>query len=292
MTRIGRAGTCLASATLFAVSSYAQGTNIVDGGYNAVPLNLSSGQAAPLQLDRSGNLEIDCMVGCVTASGGTISQGTPAAIANAWPVYLSVGGTAVTSSSGLPVTDTSNGAAISGATMPTGGSGRLGWLSAIENQLATGTITVAPGSGATFTVSDVNDGTASSAGQMSTGGVGLLGWLSSLAAKLAGTLNVAQVTSGAVTDGSVTIGTSSTAAVVAATGMRYRATLTNTSTVSGNTVWCRADGGAAAANVGVPLAANGGGYEWDFPLTGAKPAPAINCLAISAAAVVADEIVQ
>ncbi len=292
MERIAVIGGSLVIAACTATPSLGQGTTMVYGGYNLTPPNLATGQTAPLQLDRSGNLEVDCILGCSSGTGGVASQGAPASIASAWPVYLSLGGSAVTPGNAFPVADVANGAPISAATMPGGGSGSLGWLSAIENQLSVGTITVTPASGATFSVTDVNDGSASSSAQMSNNGLGIIGWLSTVVVKLANTLTVSQVASGTVVDGAATIGTASSVAVPATTGVRYRATLTNTSTTAGNTVWCRGDGGSAVVGTGIALPPNGGGYEWIYPLTGTKPAPAITCLATLSSAAVALEYVQ
>ena len=203
----------------------------------------------------------------------------------------------VTPSGTITTTGTNDGTAPASGTS-NGGSGSLGWLGTIATELTalaadvTGTLTVAPASSAIFNVTDTDDGTASSSAQMSNNGVGFLGWLSTVVVKLSNTLNVAQVAAGTVADTSVSIATTSTTAVAATTGVRYRATLTNTSTASGNTVWCRADGGIASVGTGIQIPANGGGYEWTFPLTGAKPAPAITCIATSAAALVGAEYVQ
>ncbi len=316
------------------------------GAYNAATVSLNSGQFYPLQVDQNANLKVDCVLGCSTSSSvgaGSVSQGPPASLSNAWPIYLTQGSASVGPANGLAVTDTNDGTAASGLSLPPGASGEIGWLSAIEKalsgtiivqqsgnvlttdtadgssppsgtanggsgllgwlgtiaseltSLATqlgGTLVVAPASNAIFSVTDTNDGTASTTAQMSNAGVGLLGWLSTAVVKLSNTLNVAQVSAGSTVDTSVSIGTASTTAVPAASGVRYRATLTNTSAVSGNTVWCRADGGTAAAGIGIQVPASGGGYEWDFPLTGAKPVPAITCIATSATATVAVEYVQ
>ncbi len=281
-----------AAAACVVCSVARAGAQGISGAYNATPITLAPGQFAPLQADQHGYLAVDCLAGCssATGSGGSVGQGAPAAIGNAWPFYLEQGGAAVGTSNGLAVTDTQNGAAISNATMPSGGSGTLGWLSAIANTLATGSIVVR--SSTALPTTDTADGAAPTGAAIASGGSGMLGWLGTIASELAGMLNVQQVAAGTVADTSVSIGTVSTAAVAAASGTRYRATLTNTSTTTGNTVWCRADGGIAALSVGVPLAPNGGGYEWDFPLTGARPAPAIDCIATSAASTVAVEYVQ
>ena len=380
-----------AALALLAVPARAQAGQSY-GAYNAATVTLNNGQFYPLQIDQSANLKVDCVLGCSGSSGsgasGAVTQGTPAASASAWPFYLTQGSAVVGPANGLAVTDTNDGTAATGLSLPPGASGEIGWLSAVDKALSgtivvqqsgnvttsdtadgaspasgvanggsgllgwlgtiatqlsgtiavkqtgnvpttdtadgvapstgtgnagsgllgwlgtiaselttlasdlTGTLTVTPASNAMFNVTDTNDGTPSTTAQMSTAGVGLLGWLSTIAVKLANTLNVAQVSAGVVADASVAIGTTSATAVAGTTGVRYRATLTNTSAASGNTVWCRADGATAVIGTGIPLPPNGGGYEWTFPLTGAKPAPAITCVASVTAATIAVEYVQ
>jgi hypothetical protein len=83
----------------------------------------------------------------------------------------------------------------------------------------------------------------------------------------------------------ITVATTSTTVVPASTGTRGRASIWNT---SGNTAWCRSDGGAATLNVGMQIPA-GGGYEWVYPLVG--PA-AITCIMATAAGVMTYEAFQ
>jgi len=83
----------------------------------------------------------------------------------------------------------------------------------------------------------------------------------------------------------ITVATTSTTVVPASTGTRGRASIWNT---SGNTAWCRSDGGAAALSVGMQIPA-GGGYEWVYPLVG--PA-AITCVMATASGVMTYEAFQ
>ena len=105
-------------------------------------------------------------------------------------------------------------------------------------------------------------------------------------------LQVIQTPNGTPVDfGNVSVpATGSTNVVPFVDGPRWRATIVASSSNAG-TVWCRTDYGVPTVGVGVQLAP-GGGYEWDFPLTGAAPTPPIACISSSGTALVSGEYVQ
>ena len=131
----------IAAAALLAGASplaRAQGIGGLEGAYNGASLSLAPGNFAPLQLDQTGSLKVDCLPGCASST----AQGAPNTIANAWPVDPVQSGAAVSATNPLYVQDPFDGAPITAATLPSGGAGIIGWLSAMY-RLQSGTLTVA-----------------------------------------------------------------------------------------------------------------------------------------------------
>ena len=127
----------VAAAIGLAPNAVAQGVGATYGAYNSNALSLAPGALAPLQLDQTGNVKIDCIIGC----GGAQGQGIAANPSGAWPFYPVQGGSAVSSANPLFIQDPFDGSPITGAAMPSGGNGILGWLSAMY-RLQAGTLSV------------------------------------------------------------------------------------------------------------------------------------------------------
>ena len=146
---------CVAGAP----AAWAQGVVATYGAYNASAPSLASGAFAPLQLDQNGNVKIDCIIGCGASAGA--AQGAPAPAAGAWPFYPVQAGSPVSAANPLWIQDPLDGAPVTGATLPAGGAGILGWLSAMY-RLQAGTLSV----GGTVSVSNnvaVTDATVANA---------------------------------------------------------------------------------------------------------------------------------
>ncbi len=267
MKRLGIAALPVLSVVFGAPNAWAQWSGQIYAGYNASLPTLSSGQSLPLQIDSSGNLKVDCIVGCSTsATTFTAAQGTAASAAGAWPVYLTEGGTAVGSSNPLIVQDTTDGAAITAATMPTGGSGMLGWLSDITKQLS-----------GTITTTDTADGASSTSGATNQG-TGLLGWLGTIATELAGTVAVKSVgITGAPTVNAGSLSAAGSVLAAASSGVtRLHMKIWNFSSAGGANLYCTDDGSTPTATNASFIVYAQGGYERDAP--GWVPSTAISCL--------------
>ncbi len=234
----------------------AQGVAATYGAYNAGALTLNSGAFAPLQLDQAGNVKVDCVFGC---GSGTTGQGAPATAANAWPVTPVQGGSAVSAANPLYVQDPFDGTAINNATIPSGGSGILGWLSAMY-KLQAGTLTV----GGTVSVA----GTVSVTDQ-------------TVAAALANPLKT--VSSGITGAPTVATGTmSASTAVLAAEPAnvnRLHFAVLNLAASGGASLYCTDDGSAPTALSASFIVYAQGFYERDTPAW--VPSAAINCLPAS-----------
>ena len=269
MKRLGIAALPLLSVVLTAPAARAQWSGQIYAGYNASLPTLTSGQSLPLQIDNSGNLKVDCIVGCGGSSATTTTQGTAAPAGGAWPVYLTEGSAAVGSSNPLIVQDATDGVAIAAATMPSGGSGMLGWLSSITREL-----------GGTITTTDTVDGTSPSAGAANQG-TGVLGWLGTIATELTGTIAVRSV--GITGVPTVNAGSLSAAGgVLAATSsgvIRVHMKIWNFAAAGGANLYCTDDGSTPTATNASFIVYAQGGYERDAP--GWVPSASIACLPAS-----------
>ena len=270
MRRLSIAALPVLSVVLAAPSARAQWSGQIYAGYNASLPTLTSGQSLPLQIDNSGNLKVDCIVGCSSANTTmTTTQGTAASASGAWPVYLTEGGTSVGSNNPLVVQDATDGAAITSATMPSGGSGMLGWLSDVTKELS-----------GTITTTDTADGASPSAGSANQG-TGVLGWLGTIATELTGTIAVRSV--GITGLPTVNAGALSAAgSVLAATSSgvtRVHMKIWNFAAAGGANLYCTDDGSTPTATNASFIVYAQGGYERDAP--GWVPSTAISCLPAS-----------
>lgn len=241
------------AAALFPACAHAQWSGQVFAGYNTNLPNLSNGQSLPLQIDSGGNLKVDCILGC--SGGGT--SGT---------VSLTQGGATVGPGNGLVIQDPSAGTAITGASMPSGGSGMIGWMSALSRQL-----------GGTILMSDTADG-ASPTGGVANAGSGLLGWLGTIASELGGVLSVRPAgISGAPTVSAGSLGASGS--VISAEGQgvrRLHLKLWNFAPAGGANLYCSDDGSTPTSTNASFIVYAQGGYERDAP--GWVPSAAISCV--------------
>lgn len=272
---------CLIVATLGARPAQAQWSGQVFGSYNATAPTLTNGQLLPLQIDNNGNLKVDCVVGCGSASGtaSTVTQGSPAAPGNAWPFYLAEGGSAVGAGNPLYVQDPNDGAPISGIALPAGGSGMIGWMSSVYKELA-GTINVTATVSGTVATADAADGASPATGAANQG-QGLLGWLGTIATELAGTLTIrpAGVT-GAPTVGAGTLSASAAVLAAEANGVtRLHMKVWNFAQAGGGSLYCTDDGSTPTATNASFIVYAQGGYERDAPAW--VPSTAITCVAAS-----------
>ena len=243
----------------------AQGVGTVFGAYNASPMTLAPGNIAPLQLDQGGNVKIDCIIGCGGGGGGgngTSAQGAPAAVANAWPTYPVQGGSAVSASNPLYIQDPFDGTPITAATMPTGGAGIIGWLSAMY-KLQSGTLTVG--------------GTVSVAGNVAVTD-------STVANALAAPLKfVSSGISGAPTSSAGTLTASTTILPAEAAGTnRLHFTVVNLVAAPGASLYCTDDGSTPSATNAAFIVYAQGFYERDTPSW--VPSAAIACIPSSGSA--------
>ena len=235
----------------------AQGVAATYGAYNPAALSLNPGAFAPLQLDQGGNVKIDCVIGCPSGGGGgTVGQGTPTNAANAWPVTPVQSGAPVSASNPLVVQDPFDGTSITAATMPSGGAGIIGWLSAMY-KLQAGTLTVG--------------GTVAIAGNVAVTDT-------TVATALANPLKiVAYGTTGAptVSTGSLT----ASAAVLAAEPAnvnRLHFVVLNLGASGGANLYCTDDNSTPTATSASFIVYAQGFYERDAPAW--VPSAAINCV--------------
>ena len=239
---------------LGAVRAYAQGVAATYGAYNASALTLSPGTFAPIQLDQGGNVKIDCIIGCV-GGGGTVNQGTPASALNAWPTAPIQSGAPISASNPLYVQDPFDGAPITAASMPTGGAGIIGWLSAMY-KLETGTLTV----GGSVTVSNnvaATDSTVATARA------------NPLTVGAYGTTGAPTVTTGSLT---------SSAAVLSAEPAnvnRLHLVVLNLAATAGASLYCTDDNSTPTPTSASFIVYAQGFYERDTPAW--VPSAAINC---------------
>ena len=267
MKRLAIATLPVLSVLACAPSARAQWSGQIYAGYNATLPTLSSGQSLPLQIDSSGNLKVDCIAGCSnSASPLTANQGTAAAASGAWPVLLTQGGTAVGSSNPLSVQDSNDGVAITGAAMPSGGSGMQGWLSDLAKELS-GTITTA----------DTADGTSAATGAANQG-TGMLGWLGTIATELSGTVTTRAVgITGAPTVSAGSLSAAGTVLAAAASGVtRLHLKVWNFAAAGGSNLYCTDDGSTPTVTNASFIVYAQGGYERDAP--GWVPSVAISCI--------------
>ncbi len=269
MKRLGIAALPVLSVVLAAPAARAQWSGQIYAGYNASLPTLTSGQSLPLQIDNSGNLKVDCIVGCGGSTTTTTTQGTAASASGAWPVYLTEGGTAVGSNNPLIVQDTTDGAAITGATMPSGGSGMLGWLSDMTKELS-----------GTITTTDTADGVSPSVGAANQG-TGVLGWLGTIATELTGTIAVKSVgITGAPTVNAGSLSAAGSVLAAASSGVtRVHMKVWNFAAAGGANLYCTDDGSTPTATNASFIVYAQGGYERDAP--GWVPSTAISCLPAS-----------
>ncbi len=245
-------------------AAFAQWSGATYGAYNATPPSLNSGAFSALQLDQSGNLKVDCILGCSSSSaGGTAAaQGTPAAIASAWPFYPVQGGAAVSTANPLFVQDPFDGAPITATTMPAGGSGIIGWLSAMY-KLQAGTLTVG--------------GTVSIAGPISISGTVAV-TDATLATALANPLKTVPVgITGAptVAAGAIAASTAILAAEPANTP-RLHFTVANFAAAGGASLYCTDDGSTPTPTSASFIVYAQGFYERDTPAW--VPSASIACV--------------
>ena len=255
------------TAVVVSPAAHAQWSGQIYAGYNASLPTLTSGQSLPLQIDSGGNLKVDCILGCSnTNTNSTAAQGTAASASGAWPTYLTEGGTAVGSSNPLVVQDVTAGSAITGAAMPSGGSGMIGWLSDITKELS-----------GSISTTDTADG-ASAASGTTNQGTGLLGWLGTIATELSGTLAVRSVgITGAPTVNSGTLSAAGPVLAASNTGVtRLHMKIWNFSAAGGANLYCTDDGSTPAATNASFIVYAQGGYERDAP--GWVPSAAVACL--------------
>ena len=241
-------------------AAFAQWSGATYGAYNATAPSLASGAFSTLQLDQTGNLKVDCILGCgASGGGGTVSQGTPAAIANAWPFYPVQGGAAVSANNPLVIQDPFDGTPITGATVPAGGSGILGWLSAMY-KLQAGTLTV----GGTVSISGnvaVTDATVAAA---------LASPLKTVPSGVTGAPTVAA--------GAIATSTAVLAAEPANTN-RLHFTVANFAGAGGASLYCTDDGSTPTPTSASFIVYAQGFYERDAPAW--VPSATINCIPAS-----------
>ena len=267
MKRLGIAALPVLTAVLASTAAHAQWSGQIYAGYNASLPTLTSGQSLPLQIDSGGNLKVDCILGCSNSNtNSTVAQGTAAAASGAWPTYLTESGAAVGSSNPLVVQDVTAGAAISGTSLASGGSGMIGWLSSINRELS-GTVTTA----------DTADGASAVSGATNQG-TGLLGWLGTIATELSGTLAVRSVgISGAPTVNAGSLSAAGPVLASASTGVtRLHMKIWNFSVAGGSNLYCTDDGSSPTVTNASFIVYAQGGYERDAP--GWVPSTAISCL--------------
>ena len=259
----------LGAVSLFPAASEAQQAEAT-----ASPPSYPPNSQPGLSQTLSGGLRIQLNL------GGTDVDLGRATMANSIPVTIA------SDRASLPVTDTQgtnpwvtadNGTPITGASMPSGGAGVTGWLSAIWKQL-TGTISVTQG---TSPWVSADNGTAITGASMPSGGAGITGWLSAIWKELGGTLAVAP----SITPAAPTVGASNaiTSLVLKGSptaspgGVQYfhaeNATTTSGYCVLYNATSAPGAGALTAANVlwFQSLPANG---SCDFTAAGVPPIPA------------------
>lgn len=260
-----------AAATLASGAARAQWAGTVQGAYNRATVTLNDGQFLPIQIDQNGNLKVDCVVGCGGGTGGggggggTVAQGTAGSASNAWPVTITLGGAGLANGNPLPTNDVQNGTPISGASMPAGGAGTLGWLSAIQKSVSGNLVTT-----------DSADGAAPASPGVANAGSGLLGWLATIAGQLGGTL----LTNPAGLTGTPTVNSGSLSAggtvLTAASGKRLHLKVWNFAAAGGSPLYCSDDGSTPTVTNASFIVYAQGGYERDTP--GWVPSAAIACI--------------
>ena len=250
-------------------------------------LALSGGQGMP---NGSGG-------GSSGGSGGSVSQGAAAAASGAWPVVNTVGGAAVSASNGLfvnPATGATFAVSAAALPLPAGAATAANQPTAAVAGSATSGQTGNLDLGAVSTASpSYVTGTSNFLSLNTSGGLRVDGSgvtqpvsISALPALPTGANTIGAVNvngnSGALTQASVTVGTTSTAVLAASTAANFIKLCVAQSAASG--VWVRWDGGAATQAAPAEYMPPGQCDTW-VKSTGFLPTSAINAIAPSSVAV-------